>query len=249
MGAWFVLSALGLFSTVPGSPLLVLGSPIFPHVRIWRGKCDAGGEAGCDYSESGSGGSANNAAGKRQEDRNSPHAFPPDSSYLDVVALGTSPAVCKVAEITFNGAILPAAVSGSTSLRKDSGAGSSSTALLAECFSCSRFASPFNFMFLHFNFIFSFSALLTASGPNMATIADSLLQRDGVLRFVMDGERVNGLLPDFVRSTGSSSSSELGSARKGKGERNGPDSMREERITQHHGESECAELSRSGSIF
>jgi hypothetical protein len=36
----------------------------------------------------------------------------------------------------------------------------------------------------------------------MVTVADSLLQRDGVLRFVMDGEKVNGVLPVFVRSSG-----------------------------------------------
>ena len=35
-GAWFVLSALGLFSTTPGTPDLVLGSPLFRHVAINR---------------------------------------------------------------------------------------------------------------------------------------------------------------------------------------------------------------------
>ena len=35
-GAWFVLSALGLFSTTPGTPDLVLGSPLFKHVVIDR---------------------------------------------------------------------------------------------------------------------------------------------------------------------------------------------------------------------
>lgn len=35
----------------------------------------------------------------------------------------------------------------------------------------------------------------------MATVADSLLQRDGVLRFVMDGEKENGVLPGFIRSS------------------------------------------------
>lgn len=37
MGAWFVLSALGVYSTVPGTPFYVLGSPIFKHVSISRG--------------------------------------------------------------------------------------------------------------------------------------------------------------------------------------------------------------------
>lgn len=45
----------------------------------------------------------------------------------------------------------------------------------------------------------------------MATVADSLLQRDGVLRFVMDGEKADGVLPEFIRSSGVASIS--GSAR------------------------------------
>lgn len=109
-----MLSALGLFSTVPGSPLLVLGSPIFRHVRIWRGKCDAGGVE-CTYSGD------TDALDNSQKEGNSPHVFPPDSSYLDIVALGTSSSVCKVAEITFNGANLPPSDSGSGSLRRESG--------------------------------------------------------------------------------------------------------------------------------
>lgn len=116
-----MLSALGLFSTVPGSPLLVLGSPIFRHVRIWRGKCGAG-VFECDYSDSSSG--VTDAVDKSQKEGNTPHTFPLDSSYLDVVALGTSPTVCKVAEITFNGANLPPPDSGSSTLRRDSGAAS-----------------------------------------------------------------------------------------------------------------------------
>lgn len=35
-GAWFVLSALGLFSVTPGTVDYVLGSPLFRHVRISR---------------------------------------------------------------------------------------------------------------------------------------------------------------------------------------------------------------------
>ena len=37
MGAWFVLSALGLYVTTPSTKEYVLGSPIFPKVRIFRG--------------------------------------------------------------------------------------------------------------------------------------------------------------------------------------------------------------------
>ena len=108
-GAWFVLSALGLFSTVPGSPNLVLGSPIFRHVRIWRGHCKAGGTGQCDYGRDDS--SFSNGS-------KSIHTFPPDSSYLDLVALGTSPEVSKVVEVTLNGAPLPLSDSSFSSPRK-----------------------------------------------------------------------------------------------------------------------------------
>ena len=36
MGAWFVLSALGVFVTTPGTTEYVLGSPIFKHVKILK---------------------------------------------------------------------------------------------------------------------------------------------------------------------------------------------------------------------
>ena len=35
-GAWFVLSALGLYSVAPGSPDYVFGSPLFRHVKLHR---------------------------------------------------------------------------------------------------------------------------------------------------------------------------------------------------------------------
>ena len=37
-GAWYVMSALGLFSVAPGSPDYVLGTPIFKHVKIQYGR-------------------------------------------------------------------------------------------------------------------------------------------------------------------------------------------------------------------
>lgn len=40
-GAWFVLSALGLYPVTPGLPSYVLSSPIFPHVRITRDDTEA----------------------------------------------------------------------------------------------------------------------------------------------------------------------------------------------------------------
>ena len=36
-GAWFVLSALGLYSVAPGSTDYVIGSPLFRHVKIRKG--------------------------------------------------------------------------------------------------------------------------------------------------------------------------------------------------------------------
>ena len=35
-GAWFVLSAIGLYSTTPGTPNYIIGSPLFRHVKIAR---------------------------------------------------------------------------------------------------------------------------------------------------------------------------------------------------------------------
>lgn len=49
----------------------------------------------------------------------------------------------------------------------------------------------------------------------MATVADSLLQRDGVLRFVMDGEKADGVLPEFIRSSSSARGSVLQGHRSG----------------------------------
>jgi hypothetical protein len=37
MGSWFVLSALGLFSTTPGTPDYVMNTPLFKHTVIHRG--------------------------------------------------------------------------------------------------------------------------------------------------------------------------------------------------------------------
>jgi Glycosyl hydrolase family 92 len=145
MGAWFVLSALGVFSTVPGDDYLVLGSPIFRHVRIWRGKCSKDGETSdCDYGERSSSNSSVEMP-RSVRTRTSPrvfgfgrakpsrgdelkgiagvtYTFPSDSSYLHIVALGTAPDVSKVAEITFDGSPLGATDFGSPQLRRNTGA-------------------------------------------------------------------------------------------------------------------------------
>ena len=151
----FVLSALGLFSASPGSADLVLGSPLFRHVRVWRGVCEGSGSgsgSGGETSQQGnggsdiSGGSGGNSKGGDVKphcdyslpssttttttttttaaanpsvdplathpypatsggsaDTHHPFLFPPTSSYLDIVALGTSPMVSKVVGVTFNG--------------------------------------------------------------------------------------------------------------------------------------------------
>ena len=146
MGAWFVLSALGLFSTVPGDDYLVLGSPIFRHVRIWRGKCSKDAETSdCDYGDRSTSNrslevprSARTAPrvfgfGRAKTSRDdealkglvgsTPYTFPSDSSYLHIVALGTAPDVSKVAEITFDGLPLGPTDFGSPQLlRKNTGA-------------------------------------------------------------------------------------------------------------------------------
>ena len=147
MGAWFVLSALGLFSAVPGDDSLVLGSPIFRHVRIWRGKCSKDVmSSDCDYGDkrNTSRGSLEEApravraaprvfsfgrAKVSNEDEvakgrmGSPvHTFPADSSYLHIVALGTASDVSAVTEITFDGSPLAPTDFGASLLRKDTGA-------------------------------------------------------------------------------------------------------------------------------
>ena len=43
MGAWYVLSALGLFSTTPGTPDYVLNTPLFKHTIVRR-QVDEGGD-------------------------------------------------------------------------------------------------------------------------------------------------------------------------------------------------------------
>ena len=72
-GAWFVMSALGLFSAVPGTPEYVLGTPLFRHVRIQRGQGQGPGGYGVSTEASG--------------------------APLDIVALGTSASSKEVREV------------------------------------------------------------------------------------------------------------------------------------------------------
>lgn len=86
-GSWYVLAALGLFSTTPGTPDYVLGSPVFRHVRIDRTPKPAIGMAI----------TGNSAVGEAQKP---PGAAP---EYLDIVALGTSEMSEHVTKVTING--------------------------------------------------------------------------------------------------------------------------------------------------
>lgn len=79
-GAWFVLSALGLFSTSPGSEKWVIGSPLFKHVRIEN------------HRHLGHGGGAD-SHGTRE-------VLAPA---LDLVALGTSSESIHVGSVYVNG--------------------------------------------------------------------------------------------------------------------------------------------------
>lgn len=87
-GAWYVLSALGLFSTTPGTPDYVLGSPIFPHVRLARSEIsDEFAFTGCITANTGA-----NAGKAAKTDR-----------HLDIFALGTDRRHVYVSQVLFNG--------------------------------------------------------------------------------------------------------------------------------------------------
>ena len=116
-GAWFVLSALGLFSTTPGTPDYVLGTPLFRHVRINRNPKPQVSQAV----------TGNGAVGEPQHRRG--HSADAEQ-FLDIVALGTSETSIHVNKVTMNDRPV----------------------------------------------------------TNIATISDTLLQKDGVLRFYFDGE-------------------------------------------------------------
>lgn len=73
-GAWFVLSALGLYSTTPGTPDYVLGTPLFRHVRVARPVLDDDGRILADR----------------------------PALALDIVALGAAGASGRVAEVLIN---------------------------------------------------------------------------------------------------------------------------------------------------
>ena len=87
-GAWFVLSALGLFSTTPGTPDYVLGTPLFRHVRINRSP---------KPQEVPMAVTGNGAVGEIQHKKS--HST---GQFLDIVALGTSERSIHVNKVTIN---------------------------------------------------------------------------------------------------------------------------------------------------
>lgn len=103
-GAWFVLSALGLYSATPGSTDYILGSPIFRHVRIDRNsivKYDNYYEISFEESQAIATAHRSGSNKKKEKDEN---------KYLDIIAIGTRPDIVYVDRVTINGTV----VSGST---------------------------------------------------------------------------------------------------------------------------------------
>jgi len=121
-GAWFVLSALGLFSVTPGTKSYVLGSPIFKHVRISRDEQQNQYQTFYDTDLS-----AEDPKGSI------PVPLKLASKSLDIISAGVKESVCEVAKVLLNDTEIAG-----------------------------------------------------------VTVEDALLQRDGVLRFVMAGEEVAG---------------------------------------------------------
>lgn len=96
LGAWFVLSALGLYSVTPGTSDYVLGSPVFHHVRINRDPSQLfyNDYYDTDYLTS----KLKDSVAKRKEG-----SLQTDSKrYLDIVCKGTRPDVVLVDKVLYN---------------------------------------------------------------------------------------------------------------------------------------------------
>lgn len=85
MGAWFVLSALGLYVTTPGSVDYVFGSPIFKHVKILQRLISGTGTAS-------TGVGADSSSGKSGE----------VERFLEIKAPGTKQGIYKVNKVYMN---------------------------------------------------------------------------------------------------------------------------------------------------
>eukprot|EP00981_Chlorochromonas_danica_P006116 scaffold1290_cov248-Ochromonas_danica.AAC.1 len=87
-GAWFVLSALGLFSVTPGTPDYILSSPLFKHVRIVRSSIKNDfGFASCATPNTG----------------DAVYVSDGRERYLDIFAKGTGEDHVYVKKVLFNG--------------------------------------------------------------------------------------------------------------------------------------------------
>ena len=95
-GAWYALSALGLYVTTPGTTEYVLGSPVFRHVRISRAAEPYEPYYEASYEQQDQRASASGAV--VQTGASGKAAGP----YLDIIALGTGPGSVYVDQVTLN---------------------------------------------------------------------------------------------------------------------------------------------------
>jgi hypothetical protein len=111
-GAWYVLSALGLYVVSPGTVDYVLGSPVFRHVRIARSPADTAYDSyyGTSYEQQQQLGGT---AMKDQEDASR------NNEYLDIIALGTGPEAVYVDQVTMNDKPVPGATIDDPALQRD----------------------------------------------------------------------------------------------------------------------------------
>ncbi len=86
-GAWYVLSALGLYVVTPGTLDYVLGSPVFRHVRIARSSVPYDTYYETSYEQSIASGATTAVT---------------EAKYLDIFALGTGPNSIYVDQVTLN---------------------------------------------------------------------------------------------------------------------------------------------------
>jgi predicted alpha-1,2-mannosidase len=99
-GAWFVLSALGLYSITPGTKDYVLGSPLFRHVRIARNSFISCLTPGTDRGDV-----------VNREDKT--------EKYLDIFAPATSPDTIYVSKVFYDDKEIQSDVIDNSLLMKD----------------------------------------------------------------------------------------------------------------------------------
>jgi hypothetical protein len=114
-GAWYVLSALGLYVVSPGTVDYVLGSPVFRHVRIARSPADTAYDSyyGTSYEQQQQQQQLGGTAMKDQEDASR------KNEYLDIIALGTGPEAVYVDQVTMNDKPVPGATIDDPALQRD----------------------------------------------------------------------------------------------------------------------------------